>query len=130
MRITLLLSLFFLIVGCANSAKPISEPTQAETDARREAARLADSLLNFSSLAEEELGLSGAFVGVHTHGIRGSGNLAFDAHQDPAATRRLLQNYALLAERYREAAPKVEEARRRMIAAFNEAQREEERRLY
>ncbi|MCL2845792.1 MAG: hypothetical protein FWE23_10165 [Chitinivibrionia bacterium] len=130
-RIIFLHSLFLLFFGCGNnSVQQYSRLSQVEIEARIEAARLADSLLNFSSIMEEERDLSGAFSGVHVHGLRGSGNLAFDAHQDPAATRRLLQSSAILAERYREMAPQVEEARRRMIASFNEARKEEERRLY
>jgi len=132
MRITFLLSLIFLFLGCVDnsSVQEYSQLTQAQIDARIEAARLADSLLSYSSALEEQRDLSSSFAGIHRHGLMGSGNLAFDAHQDPEATRRLLQSYAILADRYREMAPQIEEARRRMIAEFNAARKEEERRLY
>jgi len=128
MKKIIVFSAILLIVGCGNFSK--QEISQDEINARLEAARKADSLLNLSKTIEEERNLTQVFSGIHAHGIMGSGNLAFDAHQDPEATRRLIRNYALLAERYRESAPQVEEARRKMIQAYQEAQREEQRRIY
>jgi hypothetical protein len=118
---------FLLLLGCADSPK--QELTKEEVAARAEAARRADSLINWSRQLEEDRNLSQAFSGIHTH-IMGSGNLAFDAHQDPELNRRMVRASAAIAEQYRKTAPKVEEARRQMIQAFQEAQREEERRVY
>jgi len=128
----LLPSMIFLVFGCFDSPK--QELTQDEINARieakREAARKADSLLNSSRQIEEARNLSQAFAGIHVHGLGGSGNLAFDAHQDPEQTRRMIRSYAILAEKYKENAPRIEEARRKMIRNFQEAQEEENRRLY
>jgi len=117
---------FLLIFGCASK----TELSQDEIDARVEAARKADSLLNSSKKIEEQRNLTQTFSGIHAHGLMGSGNLAFDAHQDPEATRRMIRNYARLAEDYKKIAPKIEENRRKMIQAFKESQKEEERRIY
>jgi hypothetical protein len=127
MKNLLFFSAILLIFACVNSPK--QEISQAEINARAEAARKADSLLSSSKKMEEQKNLTQAFSGIHAHTM-GSGNLAFDAHQDPEATRRLIRNYALLAERYRESAPKVEEARRKMIQEYQKAQEEEKRRIY
>lgn len=112
--------------GCSSQKQELS---QAEIDAQIEAVRKTDSLLNSSKKVEEAKNLTQAFSGIHNH-ITGTGNLAFDAHQDPVKTRRMIENYAKLAEMYKENAPKVEEARRKMIEKHKEAQRQEAARIY
>jgi len=96
---------------------PKKEISQAETDAQAEAARKSDSLINSSKKVIENKNLTQSFAGIHSH-IYGSGDLAFDAHQDPVKTRRMIRNYAKLAEKYREYAPKIEEARRKMLESY------------
>jgi molecular chaperone DnaK (HSP70) len=123
----LFFSVFLLIFGCFSSSE--KELSQEEIDAKIEAARKTDSLLSSSKKVEESKNLTQSFAGVHGH-LMGTGNLAFDAHQDPVKTRRMIRNYAKLAERYRENAPKVEEARRKMIKAYQDAQKEEAERIY
>jgi len=118
---------FFLFFGC--SLQPKKEISQAEIDAQTEAARKSDSLINSSKKVIEDKNLTQSFAGIHSH-IYGSGNLAFDAHQDPVKTRRMIKNYAKLAEKYKEAAPRIEEARRRMLESYRESVRQEEARIY
>ena len=121
-------SILILAFGC-NSPK--QELSQAEIDAKIEAARKTDSLLNSSKKLEETKNLSQAFSGIHGHsGLMGTGNLAFDAHQDPEKTRMMIRNYARMAERYKESAPKIESARRKMIERYKEAAAEEAARVY
>lgn len=117
----------FLLLGC--SLQPKKEISQAEINAQAEAARKSDSLINSSKKVIENKNLSQSFSGIHSH-IYGSGNLAFDAHQDPVKTRRMIRNYAKLAEKYKEYAPKIEEARRRMLESYRESVKQEEARIY
>ncbi|MDR0305179.1 MAG: hypothetical protein LBH98_10520 [Chitinispirillales bacterium] len=117
----------FLLIGCLK--QPKKELSQEEKATQTEAARKADSLINFSKKVIETRDLAQSFAGIHNH-LMGSGNLAFDAHQDPVKARRMMKNYAKLAERYREYAPKVEEARRKMIQSYKESVKEEEARIY
>lgn len=115
-----------MVFGC-NSPK--QEISQAEIDAKIEAARKTDSLLSSSKKLEESKNLSQAFMGVHGHTM-GTGNPAFDAHQDPVKTQQMIRNYARMAERYKENAPKIESARRKMIERHREMQKEEAARVY
>ena len=117
----------FLVLGCSLQSK--KEISQAEIDAQAEAARKSDSLINSSKKVIEDKNLTQSFAGIHSH-IYGSGNLAFDAHQDPVKTRRMIRNYAKLAEKYKEYAPRIEEARRRMLESYKESVRQEEARIY
>lgn len=117
----------FLLSGCLSS--PEKEISQAEIDAQAEAARKSDSLMNFSKKVMENKNLTQSFTGIHSH-LMGSGNLAFDAHQDPVKTRRMINNYAKLAEKYKEYAPKIEEARRKMLESYKESVKQEEARIY
>ena len=124
----MLSSAFFFAFGCGTSPK--QEISQAEIDAKIEAARKTDSLLNVSEQVEEARNLTQAFSGIHVHALGGSGNLAFDAHQDPQQTRLMIRGFAALAENYSENAQRIEEARRQMIRNFQEKQEEENRRAY
>ena len=117
----------FLLLGCSFQSK--KEISQAEITAQAEATRKSDSLINSSKKVIEDKNLTQSFAGIHSH-IYGSGNLAFDAHQDPVKTRRMIKNYAKLAEKYKEAAPRIEEARRRMLESYRESVRQEEARIY
>jgi maltooligosyltrehalose synthase len=127
MRKLCFLFMFLLLFGCFDAKE--KKLSQEEIDAQTEAERKTDSLVNFSKKVIETRNLTQSFSGVHNH-IMGSGNLAFDAHQDPVKTRRMIENYAKLAERYKEYAPKIEEGRQKMIKAYKEAQKEEEKRVY
>jgi hypothetical protein len=117
----------FLLFGCLGQSKV--ELSQEEIAAQAEAARKTDSLLNSSKKVMDTKNLTQSFSGVHNH-LTGSGNLAFDAHQDPEKTRRMIRNYAILAEKYKANAPKAEEARRKMIESYMKSVREEEARIY
>jgi hypothetical protein len=121
------LFVFFMLLGCLN--QPKKEVSQEEINAQIEAARKTDSLLNSSKKVMENKNLTQSFMGIHNH-LMGSGNLAFDAHQDPIKTRRMIRNYAKLAERHKEYAPKIEEARRKMLEAYRKSAKEEEARIY
>ena len=128
LKTTLLFSVFLLLFGCVNPPRP--QLSQDEIDAKIEAARKTDSLLNLSQQIEESRNLAQAFAGIHVHGLGGSGNLAFDAHQDPDRTRQILLEYEKLAERYAGSEPKIREARLQMIRNFQEEKEEEMRRIY
>jgi hypothetical protein len=123
----LLFSVFLLSFACNPPKQGLS---QEELEAKIEAARKTDSLLNWSKGIEDARGLSLVFSGVHAHGIMGTGNLAFDAHQDPEQARLMIRGFATLAENYKENVTKIEEARRQMIRDFQKAQEEENRRIY
>jgi len=127
MKTLCFLSAAFLLLGC--SLQPKKEISSAEIAAQAEAARKSDSLINSSKKVIENKNLAQSFAGVHNH-IYGSGNLAFDAHQDPVKTRRMIKNYAKLAEKYKEFAPKIEEARRKMLESYRESVKQEEARIY
>ena len=81
MKLICFLFLPFLLLGCFATQK--QDVSQEELAARIEAVRKSDSLINYSKDVMETRNLAQAISGVHTHGIMGSGNLAFDAHQDP-----------------------------------------------
>jgi len=128
LKTTLLFSVFLLLFGCVNPPRP--QLSQDEIDAKIEAARKTDSLLNLSQQIEESRNLAQAFAGIHVHGLGGSGNLAYDAHQDPVETQRMLKFYNLIAEVNKEKFSLAEDARRQALINHREAKEEEMRRIY